>query len=251
MGLLAALGVIELGVIRKPRAGIISTGDEVVPADREPAPGQVRDVNATVLAAELRASGAEPMEIGLVPDDPGRLRQAVARSLNENDVTLLSGGSSMGMRDLTAEIFLSFPDAELVVHGVSVAPGKPFIWVRAGDHHLLGLPGQVTSCLVAYYLFVEPLVERLLGREGNAFTRFGRLDATLKGNVSSAPGRELFQRVRVERVEDGWRAEPVLGRSGLLRSIVQGHGLVRVPLGSEGLDTGTKVEVLLFPGEWP
>lgn len=191
------------------------------------------------------------MDLGLVPDDPRRLEETVAKSLDESDLTLLSGGSSMGARDLTAEIFASFPGAELLVHGVSVAPGKPFIWVRVGDHHLLGLPGQVTSCLVAHYLFVEPLLERLLGREGEAFTRFGRLDAILSANIASAAGRELFQRVRVDRAEGDWRAEPVPGRSGLLRSIVQGHGLVRVPLGSEGLDAGTKVEVLLFPGEWP
>jgi len=191
------------------------------------------------------------VDMGLVPDDPRRLEQTVAKSLDANDLTLLSGGSSMGTRDLTAEIFGSFPNAELVVHGVSVAPGKPFIWVRSGDHHLLGLPGQVTSCLVAYYLFVEPLLERLLGREGKAFTTFGRLDAILCGNIASAPGREHFQRVRIENAGGVWRAEPVLGRSGLLRSLVQGHGLVRVPLGSEGLDAGTSVEVLLFPGEWP
>ena len=251
VGLLAALGVVEPEVVRKPRAGIISTGDEVVPVDREPEPGQVRDVNRTVLAALVRASGAEPVDIGLVPDDPGRLEQTVAKSLDENDLTLLSGGSSMGARDLTAEIFGAFPGAELIVHGVSVAPGKPFIWVRAGDHHLLGLPGQVTSCLVAYHFFVEPLLERLLGREGKAFTQFGRLDAILSGNIASAPGREHFQRVRVGHAEGVWRAEPVLGRSGLLRSLVQGDGLVRVPLGSEGLDAGTRVEVLLFPGEWP
>ena len=249
VGLLAALGIVEPTVITRPRAGIISTGDEVVPVDREPAPGQVRDVNASVLAAQLRACGADAVDLGLVPDDPGRLKEAVATSLRENDVTLLSGGSSMGVRDLTAEIFMSFPGAELIVHGVSVAPGKPFIWVRVGDHHLLGLPGQVTSCLVAFHLFVEPLLERLLGREGKAFTRFGRLDAVLNRNIASAAGRELFQRVRIESTNGGWQAEPVLGRSGLLRSLVQGHGLVRIPLGSEGLDAGTAVEVLLFPGE--
>jgi len=249
VGLLAALGVEEPQVFRKPRAGIISTGDEVVPVDTEPGPGEVRDVNATVLGAQVRSAGGQPMTMGLVPDDEDRLRQTVAKSLEENDLTLLSGGSSMGVRDLTAEIFLSFPGAELLVHGVSVAPGKPFIWVRVGHHHLLGLPGQVTSCLVTFHLFVEPLLERLLGREGTAFTRFGRLDATLTRNIASAAGRELFQRVRVEQTGAGWQAEPVHGRSGLLRSLVQGHGLVRVPLGSEGLDEGSKIEVLLFPGE--
>jgi molybdopterin molybdotransferase len=248
VGLLAAMGVQQPAVVRRPRAGILSTGDEVVPVDDTPGPGQVRDVNAHVLAAQIRAAGGEAIPLGLVPDDAARLRAAVARSLAEVDLTLLSGGSSVGTRDLTAEIFQDVEGAELLVHGVSVAPGKPFIWVRAGDHHLLGMPGHVTSCLVSFHLFVEPLMERLLGRAGAAFTRFGRLDATLIRNISAASGRELYQRVRVLPTETGWHAEPVVGRSGLLRSLVQGHGLVRVPLGSEGLGQGTLVEVLLFPG---
>ena len=251
VGLLAAMGVQEPTVVRRPRAGILSTGDEVVPVEDTPGPGQVRDVNAHVLAAQIRAAGGEAISLGLVPDDSGRLRAAVERSRAEADLTVLSGGSSVGTRDLTVEIFQDVEGAELLVHGVSVAPGKPFIWVRSGDHHLLGMPGHVTSCLVSFHLFVEPLLERLLGRAGAAFTRFGRLDATLTRNISAASGRELYQRVRVEPTEEGWRAEPVVGRSGLLRSLVQGHGLVRVPLGSEGLEEGARVEVLLFPGATP
>lgn len=251
VGLLAALGVQQPRVVRRPRVGILSTGDEVVPVEREPGPGQVRDVNAHVLGAEVRAAGGVALALGLAPDDPSRLRADVERSLAGADVTLLSGGSSVGTRDLTADVFLSVPGAELLVHGVSVAPGKPFIWVRAGDHHLLGMPGQVTSCVVAFHLFVEPLMERLLGRPSAAFTRFARLGATLTRNVPSASGRELYQRVRVERTPAGWCAEPVVGRSGLLRSLVQGHGLVRVPLGHEGLETGDAVEVMLFPGATP
>jgi len=251
VGLLAAMGVPEPVLVRRPRAGTLSTGDEVVPVDHAPGPGQVRDVNRHMLAAQIEAAGGEAVPLGLAPDDPDQLSRAVARSLEEADLTLLSGGSSVGTRDLTAGIFQEVPGAELLVHGVSVAPGKPFIWVRAGDHHLFGIPGHVASCLVSFYLFVEPLLERLLGRSATAFTRFGRLDATLTHNVSAASGRELFQRVRVQRAESGWLAEPVVGRSGLLRSLVQGHGLVRVPLGSEGLDQGTAVEVLLFPGAAP
>jgi len=248
VGLLAALGAGQPRVVRRPRAGILSTGDEVVPVDRAPGPGQVRDVNAHVLAAQVRAAGGEAIHLGLCPDDPGRLRAAVDRSLAEADLTLLSGGSSVGSRDLTAEIFMAVPGAELLVHGVSVAPGKPFIWVRAGEHHLLGMPGQVASCLVAFHLFVEPLFERRLGRPATAFTRFGRFDARLTRNVAAEAGRELYQRVRVLRTGSEWLAEPVAGRSGLLRSLVQGHGLVRVPLGHEGLEQGDRVEVLLFPG---
>ncbi len=248
VGLLAALGVATPTMRRAPRVGIISTGDEVVPVEQEPRQGQVRDVNAHVLAAQIRASGGRPIQLGLVTDDREALREAVERSLREADLTLLSGGSSVGSRDLTAEVFQKVPEAELLVHGVSVAPGKPFIWVRAGTHQLLGLPGQVTSCTVAFHLFVEPLLERLLGRPGVAFTRFGRLRARLTRNVSAASGRELYLRVRVSRDAEGYLAKPVLGRSGLLRSLVQGSGLVRVPLGSEGLYGGAEVEVLLFPG---
>jgi molybdopterin molybdotransferase len=251
VGLLAAMGVQRPTVVRRPRAGILSTGDEVVPVSDSPGPGQVRDVNAHVLAAQVRASGGEAVPIGLIPDDPRRLRAAVGQSLAEADLTLLSGGSSVGTRDLTAEIFQNVEGAELLVHGVSVAPGKPFIWVRAGVHHLLGMPGHVASCLVSFHLFVEPLLERLLGRPAAAFTRFGRLEATLTRNISAASGRELYQRVRIEPTDTGWLAEPVVGRSGLLRSLVQGHGLVRVPLGSEGVDEGTRVEALLFPGATP
>ncbi|MBI2897477.1 MAG: molybdopterin molybdotransferase MoeA [Deltaproteobacteria bacterium] len=248
VGLLAAMGVRQPRVARRPRAGILSTGDEVVPVDEAPGPGQVRDVNAHVLASQVRAAGGDVIPLGLCPDDAVRLRAAVDRSLAQADLTLLSGGSSVGSRDLTAEIFQGVPGAELLVHGVSVAPGKPFIWVRAGDHHLLGLPGQVTSCVVAFHLFVEPLMERLVGRPAAAFTRFGRQGATLTRNVAAQSGRELYQRVRIHETESGWLAEPVPGRSGLLRSLVQGQGLVRVPLGAEGLEEGSRVEVLLFPG---
>jgi molybdopterin molybdotransferase len=251
VGLLAALGETQPTVSRRPRVGILSTGDEVVPPEQEPGPGQIRDVNAHVLAAQVRAAGGEPVPLGLVPDRRDALEAAMGRSLAQADLTLLSGGSSVGTRDLTADVFQSAPQAELRVHGVSVAPGKPFIWVRAGEHHLLGLPGQVASCLVAFHLLVEPLLERLHGRPAAALPRFGRLRATLRRNVPAAPGRELYQRVRVTRGREpeggGWLADPVLGRSGLLRSLIQGHGLVRVPLGSEGLAQGEPVEVRLFP----
>jgi molybdopterin molybdotransferase len=154
----------------------------------------------------------------------------------------------VGGRDLTAQVFLSLPGAELLVHGVAVAPGKPFIWVRAGNRHLLGLPGQVASCLVAYHLFVEPMIERLLGRPPLPFTRFGRLTARLSRNIPSAAGRQEFIRVRLRPVpQGGLLAEPVLGKSGLLRTLVEAQGLVEVPRDREGLLAGQEVTVLTFP----
>ena len=248
LGLLAGLGVTRVAVIRRPRVGIISTGDEVVPVSAQPGPGQVRDVNTHTLAALVTQAGGEPRPLGLVDDNEKRLRAKVAESLETCDLTLLSGGSSVGVRDLTAEVFLSFPGARMLVHGVSVSPGKPFIWVEAGGRHLLGLPGQVASCMVAFHVLAEPLLERMLGREALPFTRFGRLPARLTRNLPSAQGREDYARVRVSANGDGtWQAEPLFGKSGLIRTLTQGHGLVRVPQESEGLDKGSPVEVLLFP----
>lgn len=247
VGLAAALGFTELSVIRRPRVGIVSTGDEVVPVTAAPGPGQVRDVNTHILAAQVREAGGQPLVLGLVPDDAAALGEAVARSLASCDLTLMSGGSSVGVRDLTADVFLSFPGARLLVHGVAVAPGKPFLWVETDGRHLLGLPGQVASCMVAFHLFVEPLLERLLARPAASFTRFGRARAVLARNLPSAPGREEYHRVRLADRDGAPLAEPVFGKSGLLTTLIRGHGLVRVPLASEGLDAGTPVTVLAFP----
>lgn len=247
VGLLASLGVGEAEVVTRPLVGIISTGDEVVDVSETPGPGQVRDVNTHTLAAQLHAAGAEPHPLGLVPDDEKAIRGRVQRSIESCDLTLLSGGSSMGVRDLTVDIFLSFAGASLLVHGVSVAPGKPFIWVDTAGHALLGLPGQVASCMIAFHLFVEPIIERMLGREAASFTRFGRRRAVLGRNVPGIQGREAFHRVVLRPGEDGPVAEPLFGKSGLLRTLTQAEGLVRVPLGCEGLDEGSQVTVMLFP----
>jgi molybdopterin molybdotransferase len=247
LGLLAALGQSRVSVIARPRVGILSTGDEVIPITAEPRPGQVRDVNTHTLTAQVTAAGGLPLPLGLIPDDEASLREAVADAREQCDLLLLSGGSSMGLRDLTAEIFLSFEGAELLVHGVSVAPGKPFIWVRAGQSHLLGLPGQVTSCMISFHLFVEPILERMLGREARAFTRFGRSPAVLTRNLPSVSGREEYVRVKLRSSGDAGLAEPLFGKSGLIRTLTEGHGLVRIPANSEGLDEGTPVTVLLYP----
>jgi molybdopterin molybdotransferase len=247
LGLLAALGQSTVSVVTRPRIGILSTGDEVIPIDAEPRPGQVRDVNTHTLTAQIAAAGGIPLPLGLIPDDAAKLRAAVADARERCDLVLLSGGSSMGTRDLTVEIFLDFESAELLVHGVSVAPGKPFIWVRTTEGHLLGLPGQVTSCMISFHLFVEPILERMLGREARAFTGFGRQEAVLTRNLPSVSGREEYVRVKLVPAGDTWQAEPLFGKSGLIRTLTQGHGLLRIPANSEGLDEGIPVTILLYP----
>ena len=247
-GLLASLGIGRVMVVRKPKVGIISTGDEVVPIEASPGPGQVRDVNTYTLSAQVAQAGGEPLPLGLAPDQADALKKLTAQSRQTCDLTLLSGGSSVGVRDFTVEVFGSFPQAELLVHGVAVSPGKPFIWVRAGESHLLGLPGQVASCMVAFHIFVEPILERMLGRPAQPFRLFTRAEARLTRPAPSANGREEYVRVKVFRNGDGLAAEPVFGKSGLLTTLIRGNGLLRIPARSEGLYQGDPGQVFLFPG---
>ncbi len=189
-------------------------------------------------------AGAVPHLLGLVADDPERLREAIERGLAEADVVMVSGGSSVGAADWTLRTFLSFPGAELLVHGVAIKPGKPLILVRCGDHALFGLPGHVVSAQVTFQLFVRPLLrERLLGcTEGPG----ARVNAILSRKVAAAPGRENWIRVRLEETAEGLKAVPVLGASGVISTMVNAHGLICVPLGCEGLEAGTPVAVRLF-----
>lgn len=243
IGLLAALGFAEVPVRRIPRCGIISTGDELVPVSETPRPGQVRDVNSHALAALIAAAGGMPTLYGLVPDEEQALVQAVARGVAENDVLFISGGSSVGLRDLTQTVIQALPDSEILAHGVAVSPGKPTILARVGPKAVWGLPGQVTSAQVVMLVFGSPFLRHIQG-ETQAFSldRRRTVPARLGRNLHSKPGREDYVRVRLE----GGEAHPVLGKSGLLRTMILADGLLCVPADSEGLEAGSEVQVWLL-----
>ncbi len=238
VGLLAALGQQTVSVRRRPRVTILSTGDEVVPVERKPLPGQVRDVNSHSLAALCTGAGAEVRMAGLVGDDRAELEAAVREAAQWADVVLLSGGSSAGMRDHTVEVFLSMPDSSLLVHGAAISPGKPFILARTGGICLMGLPGQVTSALVCARVFLLPLLRHLQGGEE---TVTPGVSAVLSRSVASAQGRRDFIRVRLSRSADGWIADPVTAPSGLISGLVAADALVICPENSEGLYAGQSV----------
>lgn len=243
VGVLAALGITRVDVVRRPCVAVLATGNEVVPATAAPRPGEIRDVNSHTLVASLAELGASVVLLGIVPDDPARVREEVERGLATADVVLVSGGSSVGAADWTLRTFLSFENAELLVHGVAIAPGKPLIVVRVGEKCLIGLPGHVASTLITFHLFVRPLLlKRLLGMPAAA-TR--SVTARLSRNVASTPGRETWIRVRLAGTPPRYEAVPVLGPSGLISSLVRADGLLRVPMGTEGLVAGSEVEVEL------
>jgi molybdopterin molybdotransferase len=227
------------------RVAVIPTGDELVPPAQSPGPGQVRDINTVAIATALHEMGAEPCPYEIVRDEPGLLQSAVADALERTELVLIAGGSSVGTRDWTLEVLLSFPGAELLLHGVSIRPGKPVIAVALGEKLLVGLPGNPVSALVVFDRFIRPYVRRLSG-ESRVLPGGARIPARLARSYRSDPGKEDYVRVRVSREGEEYVAEPLLGKSTLLMTLVEGDGLVVVPENVEGLEAGEQVEVLLL-----
>jgi molybdopterin molybdotransferase len=245
MGVLAAFGRTRVQVFRRPVVGIVSTGDELVPVDAAPAPAQVRDVNSFTLAGMAAETGAVPEGFGIVKDDYPSLFAACARAIERCDMVLVSGGSSVGARDYTVEAISAFDDAEILVHGIAISPGKPTILARVGSKPVWGLPGHVVSAMVVFSRIVRPFLRRIAGQEDPRPADIA-LPAKLSRNVASAQGRTDFIRVRLERRGEELWAEPVLGKSGLLNTMVHADGIIEIGKNMEGLDEGARVEVILF-----
>ena len=248
IGLAAALGFEEISLTRQPRVGILSTGDELIEIGQTPRPGQVRDVNSLTIAALVTQAGGIPTCYGIVKDDLDSLNAALALAITENDLVLLSGGSSIGVRDLTVQTIEAMADAKILAHGVALSPGKPTILGSVGTKPVLGLPGQVTSALVVMHVLILPLLRHLQG-DARAFaaTRRPIRQAVLARNVPSKPGREDYVRIRLEEREGGMPlAHPVLGKSGLLRTMVKAHGLAAIPADSEGVYEGQLVDIWII-----
>lgn len=245
-GLLAALGVTEITVFRKPRIGIISTGDEVVPVVSRPAPGQVRDVNTHTLSALAEAAGGLAISYGIVADDLERLHEVTATALAECDMVVLSGGSSLGTRDYTLELIDTLPESELLVSGIAIRPGKPTLLARVGGKPFWGLPGQVTSAMIVFSVIVRPFINRLAGDRPDAPGPDRPISALAGRNIPSVNGRVDYIRVRLAEENGARRAYPVFGKSGLLRSMIEADGLIKIDADTEGINAGTPVSVFCF-----
>ena len=247
IGALTGIGMSSVPVFKRPRVALISTGDEIVDADVTPLPGQVRNINQHSLAGLIAECGAELKDLGVTPDDRQRLTTALTQALDWADLVLLSGGSSMGAKDIALETILSFPDSEFIFHGISVAPGKPTIFAKAAGKPIMGLPGYPVSALVIFDLFAAPLIRKLGGEVIATHARFARTTkAILKTNIASQVGREDYIRVALEQESQGLLATPLPNKSGAIFTLVKADGMVRVDLNQDGLEAGEEVEVILF-----
>lgn len=241
VGLLAALGWESVSVYRRPLIGIVSTGDEVVPISRQPGPGQIWDVNTYSLAAMVRNAGGDPRIYGIVADNYHQLSTTVSRAARHCDMLLISGGSSVGVRDFTIEALSNLSDCRILVHGISISPGKPTILARAGGKALWGLPGHITSAMVVFHVIVQPFIEHTAGLRRPAAIR--QLPARLSRNISSAQGRVDYVRVRLKEKDGKLWAEPILGKSGLINTLVRADGIIEIGINAEGLDRHSLVKV--------
>ncbi|KAB2953492.1 molybdopterin molybdotransferase MoeA [Heliorestis acidaminivorans] len=241
IGVLAAVGIHEVPVYKKPVLGLIATGDELVSPEKALSGASVRDINSYTIAALAQEAGAEVRFYGIIADDFNKLRQKVAEALEICDYICLSGGSSVGTRDLTEEVLASFPESKVLFHGLHMKPGKPTLAVTIGSVLLFGVPGQPTSAAVVFRLLLSPLLNATLSLQANK--PFQWLTARIDRNMASTSGREEYFPVRLEQREGEWWAIPVFGKSGLIRPLAEAEGLARIALVKEGVQTGEWIDV--------
>jgi molybdopterin molybdotransferase len=242
VGALLGLGILTVAVHRRPRVGIISTGDEIVPPDQTPGPGQIRDLNSYALAAMVEQAGAVPRRYGIVRDELETLETAARAALAECDVLLLNGGSSVGVKDHVAPVIARLGSPGVLVHGINIRPGKPTVLAVCDGKPVFGLPGQPVSVLNTFELFAAPVLRRMQRLQDDT----PRVTARLTAPIRSADGREDHVRVLLETKADGPWATPLSGVSAMISTMVRAHGITVIPAGSSGFDEGDTVEVRLF-----
>ena len=243
IGALAAIGRVQVPVVKKLTVGVISTGDELVPPDVTPGPGQVRDVNSPMLEAMLACFGVNVINYGIVIDNEALLSGKVTQAVSECDAVLLSGGSSVGVKDAACRIIESM--GSLLLHGIAIKPGKPTILGKAGVKPLVGLPGHPVAAYFITKLFVLPLLGRLTGRDMTSYT----VTAKMTESVSANHGRAQYHCCRLERRNGTLYASPIRGKSGLITTLAGADGYFCIDRDCEGLPQGAEIKVTVSQGD--
>ena len=246
VGMLAGLGVTEMTVFKKPRVAIISTGDEIIAVTERPSPGQIRDINSYAISALVESIGAQPVPRDIVRDEPALLTSALASALEEADVVVISGGSSVGARDHILDVVSGFSEVEIYAHGIAISPGKPTLLAKVQGKPVFGLPGHPVSAIVVTQVFLLPFLKYLEGEELKKEPTGQHVSAVLATSVHSPHGREEYTRVKLEREQDGLIARPVFGKSGMMSTLVKADGFFIIPIHAEGVAAGEAIDVYLF-----
>ena len=243
IGALAAIGRVQVPVVKKLTVGVISTGDELVPPEATPAAGQVRDVNSPMLEAMLQRFGVEVINYGIVIDDEAKLSAVVTQAVSQCDAVLLSGGSSVGVKDAACRIIESM--GSLLLHGIAIKPGKPTILGKAGCKPLVGLPGHPVAAYFITKLFVLPLLSQLMGRTDARYT----VTAKITESVSANHGRAQYHCCQLFYKDGQLYAHPIRGKSGLITTLAGADGYFCIDRDCEGLPQNAPIQVTVSTGD--
>jgi len=247
IGVLAALGLTKVKVLKIPIIAVLSTGGEVTELGKELPLGKIYDINAYSISTAVIESGGKPVYFGVVPDDKASLAKALQTAVASADMVITSGGVSVGPKDYTPQVVDSLGKPGIVVYGIAVKPGKPTTVGFVGEKPVFSLPGHPTSALLIFYLLARPLIQRLAGRpvRGMKMVR-----AFAGSRMFSAKGRRTFVMVRLE-FDKGSRliAEPVeTGASGAITTLAKADGFVEIPENEQFVDADQEVAVVLLRG---
>ncbi|GAB5045953.1 molybdopterin biosynthesis protein [Thermodesulfovibrio sp. TK110] len=245
IGAMLASGITEIKVRMRPVIGIIPTGSELIEAEtikeRMPNPPELIEYNSAVLGSLINDAGAEAKIYPIVPDEEGKIKNAVLNALNECHIVLLNAGSGYGKEDFTYKVINEL--GEVIINGVAIKPGKPFIAGFIKEKAVLGIPGFPVSAFLCFDLFVKPLIELYLGVSTK---KEEKLKAILSRQISSNIGIDEFVRVKVGRVGEKYVVTPMGRGAGLLMSVVRADGYIVIPRGSEGFSQGSEIPVYLW-----
>lgn len=247
-GVLAAMGMPDIYVRRRPLVAILSTGSEIIPPGSPMQPAKVFDSNARILADAVRELGGEPWNLGILPDDLARLEEAVKQALERADLVLLSGGTSKGAGDLSYQVVRRLNDPGVVAHGVALKPGKPLCLAATGGKAVVVLPGFPTSAIFTFHEFVAPILRQLAGQPDDPRPR---LAARMAHKVHSEVGRTEYLLVRL--IDDApaghaqrLTAYPMGKGSGSVTTFSYADGFVSIDRHTELLEAGQTVTVQLL-----
>lgn len=242
MGILAGVGFSQVKVLSKIKVAILSTGDEIIDCDQMPNPGQIRDINGYTLSGAVMACGGEVVYKALIKDDFEALRAALEHSAQIADLVILSGGSSVGTCDYTKSAIESFVTGEILMHGISVKPGKPTIVGKVEGKMVFGLPGHPAASAIIFEILVKPYIKSSQMRPSDDF----KVRAIMTTNLHAAPGKDTFVMTILHREEGIYYATPIQGKSGLMTLLTKATGYIQIASEQEGLYKGQEVEVTLI-----
>jgi putative molybdopterin biosynthesis protein len=239
IGVLAAIGLAEVAVYRRPTVAIFSTGDEIIAPGEIPRPGKVYDSNGAILAAAAREAGAVPVSFGIVPDDDEAVRSVLEKAL-DCDAVILSGGTSKGAGDISYRCLNRLRDPGVIVHGVAVKPGKPVCLAVTQGKPVVVLPGFPTSAIFSFHEFIAPVLRRFSGLPP---ARAHRVTATVPLRVNSERGRTEYLLVSLVQADDRLLAYPMGKGSGAVTAFSFADGFIAIDQHTELLPAGSQVSV--------